>query len=179
MLKVGFVCASLILSVPSVAADEVGTASSSPREMGAAAEGALFDLACAKLVDVFAAKSEEVHRAEMPGWIRICSAHPKRSECVDTAYLIRGYNKASPLDCGSGIRRNSDIASSFLPAFDQACAEVTAAWLSNTENQHQMEVAGWLKTCNAHPDVSVCKGADGLIYENRKVRPLNCGSSGS
>jgi hypothetical protein len=142
----------------------------------AAAQEAFYDLACNKLA--FAARSEEAHRTEMPGWVRICSAHPRRIECVNTADLIRGYKKAPPLKCGRDIKKTSNIAASFLPAFDRVCANVTATWLSGTETQHQTEAAGWVKTCNGHPDVSACKAADDLIEENRQVRPLNCGSNG-
>jgi hypothetical protein len=167
MSKVVFVGVILMLGCPSVAA----AADADPEE-------ALFNLACARLAGAIAGNSEEVHRAEMSGWIRMCSAHPRQNECIETARLIKGQNKVSPLHCGSDIKKNSDIAGSFLPVFDRICANVTAAWLSHTENQHQVEVAGWVKTCNAHPAASVCKNADDLIDENRKVRPLNCGSNG-
>jgi hypothetical protein len=145
-----------------------------------AAEDAFYNLACAKLAGTLAGDTEEAHRAEIPGWVRLCSAHPRRSECIETAVIIRNY-KASPLKCGQDIKQDikngSDIAASFLPSFDRVCADVTVAWLSNTESEHRTEVAGWTRTCNAHPDVSVCKGAAGLIDEKRKVQPLNCGSN--
>lgn len=145
----------------------------------AAAREAFYDHACSKLVSTFATNSEGAHRAEIPGWIRICSDHPRPGECVATAYLIRGQSKAAPMKCGQDVKVSADIAASFLPSFDRVCANVAVAWLSNTETQLRTEVAGWTKTCNAHPDVSVCKGAGALIDENRKVQPLNCGSNGS
>lgn len=142
-----------------------------------AAQDKFYNLACTTLARTLAENSEEDHLAEMPGWIRICTSHPRRSECIETAALIRQYRKAPFLKCGQDIKNGSDIAASFLPSFDLVCANVTAAWLSNTERELQTEVAGWAKTCNAHPDVSVCKGAAGIIDENRKVQPLNCGSN--
>ena len=142
-----------------------------------AAQDKFYNLACTRLVRTLAENSEEVHLAEMPGWIRICSSHPSRSECAETAALIRNYRKAPFLKCGQDIKNSSDIATSFLPSFDLVCANVTAVWLSNTERELQTEAAGWARTCNAHPDVSVCKGAAGIIDEIRKVQPLNCGSS--
>lgn len=165
MSKAVLVGLILVLNCPSVAA----AADADPDE-------ALFNLACARLVGVIAEDSQDLHRAEMAGWIRLCSAHPRQSECMDTARLIKIQNKRSPLHCGADVKKNADIAGSFLPVFDRICANVTAAWLSHTENQ--AEVASWVKTCNGHPAVSVCKSADDLIDENRKVRPLNCGSNG-
>jgi hypothetical protein len=142
-----------------------------------AARDAFYNLACTKLAGTFAVNSEEAHRAEIPGWVRLCSAHPRRSECADTAIIVRNYKKAPPLKCGQDLKNSSDIAASFLPSFDRVCANVTAAWLSNMESEHQVEAASWARTCNAHPDVSVCKGAADLIDENRKIQPLNCGSN--
>lgn len=141
-----------------------------------AAQDKFYNLACTRLVRTLAENTEEAHLAEMPGWIRICTGHPRRSECIETAALIRQYRKAPFLKCGQDIKNSSDIAASFLPSFDLVCANVTATWLSHTENERQVEAAGWAKTCNAHPDVSVCKGAAELIDEDRKVQPLNCGS---
>jgi hypothetical protein len=142
----------------------------------AAAQEAFYTRACNKLA--LATRSEEAPRTEMSGWDRICSAHPRRFECVNTADLIKGYKKAPALKCGQDIAKTTNIAASFLPSFDQVCANVAAVWLSGSEAQYQMEVAGWVKTCNGHPDVSACKAADDLIEETRKVRPLNCGSNG-
>ena len=144
-----------------------------------AAEDKFYNLACARLIRTLAENSEEAHLAEMPGWIRICTSHPRRSECIETAALIRQYRKAPFLKCGQDIKNSSDIAASFLPSFDLVCANVTAVWLSHTESERQVEAAGWAKTCNAHPDVSACKGAAELIDENRKVQPLSCGSNGN
>jgi hypothetical protein len=144
-----------------------------------AAQDKFYNLACTRLARTLAENSEEDHRAEMPGWIRICTGHPRRSECLETAALIRQYRKAPFLKCGQDIKNSSDIAASFLPSFDLVCANVTATWLSHTESERQVEAAGWTRTCNAHPDVSVCKGAADLIDENRKVQPLNCGSNGN
>lgn len=143
-----------------------------------AAEDAFYDRACTRLARTLAADSQEAHQAEIRGWIRICSAHPRRTECVATSILIRNYKKAPLLKCGQDIKDSSDIAASFLPSFDRVCANVTTAWLSNTETEHRIEVAGWARTCNAHPDVSVCQGAADLVEEARKVQPLNCGSNG-
>ena len=144
-----------------------------------AAQDKFYNLACTRLIRTLAENSEEAHLAEMPGWIRICTSHPRRSECIETAALIRQYRKAPFLKCGQDIKNSSDIAASFLPSFDLVCANVTATWLSHTESERQVEAAGWTRTCNAHPDVSVCKSAAELIDENRKVRPLTCGSNGN
>lgn len=141
-----------------------------------AAQEALFDFACDKLASTFAARSEVAHRTQIPGWVRICSAHPRRSKCVDTADLIRGQNRASSLNCGPAVARDPGISDSFLPAFDQSCANVTATWLGNKEDPLQAEAAGWVATCSSHPDVSVCYDAADLIDENRKARPLTCGA---
>ena len=142
------------------------------------AKEAFFNLACTRLALTLAANLEDAHRIEIAGWARICSAHPRLSECIDTADLIRGQNKASPLSCGQAVKTGSDVAAAFLPSFDQVCANVTTAWLSGTENLDQIEVAGWVKTCSAHPEVSVCTDANDLIDKNREARPLNCGSNG-
>jgi hypothetical protein len=144
-----------------------------------AAQDAFYNLACTRLAKTLATNSEDAHRAEMPGWVRICSSHPRRSECIETAALITQYRNAPLLKCGQDIKNSSDVAASFLPSFDLVCVNVTAAWLSNMEREHQTETAGWARTCNAHPDISVCKGAAELIDENRKVQPLSCGSNGT
>lgn len=181
MTRCGMTCrsASLIAATVALSVASAPAAPGADPLSPAAALDAFYDHACSKLVGAFATNSEQAHRAEIPGWIRICSDHPRAGECVATAYLIRGQSKASPLKCGQDVKMSADIAASFFPSFDRVCANVTVAWLSSTETQLRTEVAGWVKTCNAHPDVSVCKGAAALIDENRNVRPLNCGSNGN
>jgi hypothetical protein len=172
------ICRAALLLTASLALFAVGgpTALNADPLSPGAAQDKFYNLACTRLIRTLAENSEEDHGAEMSGWIRICTGHPRRSECIETAALIRQYRKAPFLKCGQDVKNSSDIAASFLPSFDLVCANVAAAWLSHTESEHQAETAGWARTCNAHPDVSVCKGAAGIIDENRKVQPLSCGS---
>jgi hypothetical protein len=112
---------------------------------------ALFDNACAKVAALAYSRSYDDHVAELPSWIRLCNEHPDQAVCRDTEGTIKSTNPAARahVTCGS------QISDSNLGVFDDACAKVVATYYDKAERQNRVEIAGWVKTCNSHPDPSV------------------------
>jgi hypothetical protein len=118
---------------------------------------ALFDNACAKVAATAYAKSYTLHQAELPSWKRLCSIHPDASVCRETIGVVESLHGVSSLKCGS------HLSDSQFAVFDEACAQLAAAYYARTETQDQLRTQGWVKTCSAHPEKFVCDSTSGTI----------------
>jgi hypothetical protein len=124
-------------------------------------QSALFDDACARLAAVAYAKSYTLHQAELPSWNRLCNSHPDAYVCRDTIDVIEGLHGVSSLKCGS------HLSDSQFAVFDEACAQLAAAFFHKTETRDQLKTSGWVKTCSAHPEKPVCDTTSGVIVDLR------------
>ena len=62
--------------------------------------------------------------------------------------------------------------------YENACASVAAAYVSNTEKQHADRLPDWIRLCKAHPKRWVCLDTIEVIEKVRGTSPLtNCDGS--
>jgi len=137
--------------------------------------------ACAQLGAAYLTAQERQHAAEMGQWTADCNQNPQRSVCEDTAELIQGAGKTSPLHCvgvadATGPAPAPTINPNLSPIekLNQACARIGGTFASNTERQHAAEMAQWVADCNRHPTRSTCDDTAELIQDMGKKSPLNC-----
>jgi hypothetical protein len=141
--------------------------------------------ACAKLGAAYVTGQERLRAAEMGQWIADCNLHPQRSVCDETAELIQGTGKTSPLHCVGVMdagpdrcmecetpSKNPDLSP--ISRANNACAKVGAAIVSNGERQFATEMGQWIADCNHHPTRSTCEDTVELIQAIGKKSPLNC-----
>lgn len=141
--------------------------------------------ACAKLGAACVTGQERLRAAEMGQWIADCNLHPQRSVCDETAELIQGTGKTSPLHCVGVMdagpdrcmecetpSKNPDLSP--ISRANNACAKVGAAIVSNGERQFATEMGQWIADCNHHPTRSTCEDTVELIQAIGKKSPLNC-----
>jgi hypothetical protein len=58
--------------------------------------------------------------------------------------------------------------------FDDACANVAAAYVSHAETARASGLRDWIAKCEAHPRGEVCQDTADLIRDSRNLTPLKC-----
>jgi hypothetical protein len=160
----------------SKAAKDAENAAKRPPLSDAESYPALFENACTKLGALAYAGTTAAHSSDMPGWFRLCSAHPNASVCEDAIDTIKGFHR----DWFTRLKCGSRLDDPVLMTFDGACARLAAVAYGHSEVQHQTESNNWTNTCSAHPEVSVCKDTiDTMVgSQDGNVFALKCGGSG-
>ena len=66
------------------------------------------------------------------------------------------------------------LSSSRTAQFDDACANVAAAYISHAETARASGLRDWIAKCEAHPRAEVCEDTASMVWDSRKLAPLKC-----